>query len=492
MEQQQQIHVLSQELVLKSRRSKHYQGLLGANIFYQWQHIQAPVTFRSDGVKMLNNLINTQANSHMPSFPMGPTMSMSMRFNDQINESELMFNDDFRTPTLGVAVFHQSEVPDLFNVKGLKATLGVRLDYERMWLDYAAWYGFSHDYALDGVMKTGAQERVVPMITTRRFDVNNTSLQGELHNDYLKVLPKVALQYDFQQGNVYASVSRGYRSGGYNVQNISELLRPQMQTDMMRQVRDATIPVLEQQPMVPSETKEKVKTILNNMVQENTPDVNASCRYNPETAWNYEVGAHLNFFDRRLMMDVAAFWSDVQDLQLSQMSQTGLGRVITNAGKSRSIGIETTVRARPVNHLLLIASYGYTHATFRNYETTGDDGSTVDYKGNFVPYMPRHTLNLDASYAFPLRHRFFHTLTVGATLSAIGSIYWNEANDRAQDLYGLLGARVSLASKHLDLQLWGRNLTNTSYNTFWFASAGRGYEQHGRPLQIGIDAQIRF
>lgn len=491
LEQRQGINVLSQELVLKSREKTHYQGLFGTNVFYQWQKVNAPITFRTDGVAMLNSLINTQANSHLPVVESGP-MKMAFQFQDNINGPQVAFANRFCSPTLGAALFHQSDFKNLFGVKGLGASLGLRLDYERIWLDYATGYDFNHEYALNGHLTMPGMERDIKMVDATRFFVSNHSLQGKECDDHLQLLPKFSVQYAFQQGSVYASVSRGYRSGGYNVQNISELLRSQMQSDMMRQVRDATLPVLEKQPAVPQETKEKVAGILNRMAQQTHYDVAATCEYRPEYAWNYEVGTRLNLLGSRLTMDVSAFLSNVHDLQLSQMSTMGLGRVITNAGRSRSAGLEASITARPTDCLTLMASYGYTHATFRNYQTLMTDGSTLNLRGNYVPYMPRHTFFADAAYAFPLRHRTWRTLTLGANVSGAGRIFWDEMNSHVQNLYALLGARVQLSSHHIDLQLWGKNLTNTRYNTFWFASAGRGYEQHGRPLQVGIDLQWRF
>lgn len=489
--QRQRIHILSQELVWKCKGKDRYDGLFGANFFYQWQNVNAPVTFRKDGVAMLNGIINAQASAHMPVVHSGP-MTMAFQFNDAIQGDQILFDDDFSTPTMGVALFHQSEAKDIFGAKGLSLTMGVRLDYEKMWLRYGAWYDFQHTYSLNGHLTMPTMEKDITMVPDTTFDVKNHSFNGRLSNDYIKLLPKLALQYKFANGNVYASISRGFRSGGYNVQNISELLRGRMQTDMMQQVRDATLPVLNAQPMVPDATKQQVADILNGMAQQHPVDVGASCGYSPEYAWNYEVGTHLDCYDRRIQFDASAFYSDVRDLQLSQMSQTGLGRIITNAGRSRSFGVEATLQARPVDHLLIIGTYGYTHATFVDYHTVASDGSAIDYAGNYVPYMPRHTFDVDASYAFPLRHRVWHTLKVGTNVSGAGQIYWDEANAHQQDLYGLLGVRLGLSSQRMDIQLWGRNLTDTRYNTFWFNSADRGFEQHGRPLQVGVDVRVKL
>lgn len=68
--------------------------------------------------------------------------------------------------------------------------------------------------------------------------------QGNIDKDYLQLLPKFALQYDFarNRGNVYATVSKGYRSGGYNVQMFSDLLQSSLKNDMMRQSKEAIMP----------------------------------------------------------------------------------------------------------------------------------------------------------------------------------------------------------------------------------------------------------
>lgn len=44
-------------------------------------------------------------------------------------------------------------------------------------------------------------------------------LEGKEKNDYVQLLPKLAFKYDFSPANnMYVSITKGYRSGGYNVQ----------------------------------------------------------------------------------------------------------------------------------------------------------------------------------------------------------------------------------------------------------------------------------
>ena len=46
-------------------------------------------------------------------------------------------------------------------------------------------------------------------------------------------------------------------------------------------------------------------------------------------------------------------------------------------------------------------SYGYTHSTFKKYDggTTSSE-EQIDYSGNYVPFVPRHTMNAGANYSF--------------------------------------------------------------------------------------------
>lgn len=492
LEQKQHTGTLSEELLVKSNGSNAWNWLTGINIFSQWQNTKAPVTFRKDGVQWLNSTINTNANRFMPAVAVGP-MTMHFVFADNIQGDELRFNDNFDTPTFGAALFHQSTFACPFGIPNLKATIGVRLDYERMNLDYETWYDFNHTYSLSGKLESPAMNRVITMVPEETYQVSNQSLRGSLSNDYLTILPKASLMYDLARGNIYATVSRGYRSGGYSVQNISELLRVQMQTDMMKTVADVTIPVLEKQPTVPADTKEQVKAILMRMAADTPADVEGTCMYKPEYAWNYELGTHLNFLDHALTLDLSAYLNDVRNLQLSRMSSTGLGRTITNAGRSRSMGMEMTLRAHPTSFLALGATYGYTNATFRDYTVYTSDKQEVDCRGQHVPYVPSHMFNVDAAYTLYLAAgNTLRSITFAADLSGAGKIYWDEQNLHSQSFYSVLGARLTLDFRNLTLQLWGRNLTDTRYNTFWFESMSRGYEQHGKPLQAGVSASLHI
>ena len=62
------------------------------------------------------------------------------------------------------------------------------------------------------------------------------------------------------------------------------------------------------------------------------PDAQAAVEYKPEYNWSYELGTHLSLFDGKLQADLAAFYMQTYDQQLSQMAECGLGRITVNAG----------------------------------------------------------------------------------------------------------------------------------------------------------------
>ena len=73
-----------------------------------------------------------------------------------------------------------------------------------------------------------------------------------------------------------------------------------------------------------------------------------------------------------------------------------------------------------------------------------------------------------------------------------GKIYWNEENDISQNLYALLGAKVSFVCKNFTLDLWGENLTDTDYRTFYFMSISNSFLQRGRSRQLGVTLKMNI
>ena len=68
-------------------------------------------------------------------------------------------------------------------------------------------------------------------------------------------------------------------------------------------------------------------------------DVNSVVGYKPEYSWNYEIGTHLSFAEGKVQAEMSLFYIDCRDQQLTMFPEgTTTGRIMTNAGKTRSAG----------------------------------------------------------------------------------------------------------------------------------------------------------
>lgn len=451
LDQRQKLNTISQEFSLKSKSGKPWQWTTGVYGMYQHAKTTCPVDFYQDGVDYLNNIFKNVLPAGMP---------MSLGFTG----SELPFRASLKTPAANAALFHQSSYK--FG-NGLTLSAGLRLDYDYQRLDLRSGVASPIDFQF------AMMGRPVPF-------QSNPVLNDKLNNDTWQLLPKLALQYDFKQnlGNVYASVSKGYRSGGYNIQAYSDLSQSMLQGDMMQQVYDYSYNMMTGMGMPGVVVEQNLSSLKNNIP---APADAATLYYKPEQTWNYEVGSHFNFCEGAFQLDATAFWMDTRDQQVANFAESGMGRNVKNAGKSRSYGAELSARTRWMdNRLTVNTNYGFTHATFRSTD-------------NYVPYIPKHTLSATAEFRQPLNSSVLHAVTLGANLFAAGDIMWDEANTHQQDFYATLGAHLSLEfARDMQLTLWGKNLTDTNYDTFRFDSMNRRYAQRGIPCHFGADLKVKF
>ena len=341
-------------------------------------------------------------------------------YHGQWMHSELKGNELYETPSKNAALYHQSTLCDVFNVKGLDLTMGLRLEYEHVGLTYS------------------------------------NQMEGRLSNDWWQLMPRFSLQHSFSKGNIYGTISRGYRSGGYNFHLLS---------DAMQSVGPSDLPSV---------------------------DVSSLCLYRPEYTWNYEVGTHLNLVRGRLFLDASVFLTNFSDQQIAQATPSGLGLITVNAGRSRSYGGELALHSQITDRLQAHASYGYTHATFSEYMLSDD----VSYKGNYVPFTPLHTVDVGANYTIPFPKIFdlqlLDRMTVSSNWHGLGKIYWTEDNLVSEPFHSTLDAKLSFYRKHLVFAVWVANIYDSRCRTFYFQSMNRGYCQRNKPFQFGFEMKLTF
>lgn len=491
MTQRQLQNSLTEELSIKSRNNSIWHWTFGAFGSYQWLRTDANVYFDSDMNSMLSNMINNYAYNGMLN-AMANRMAQQMIARGMPEEQAraaamiaakaaieqaggVSIGMDmgyvpglFHTPTLNYGVYHESDI-DI--TPHFTASLGLRYDYSRVKVDYAT---SSRVAMTESVMGTD----IAPVITS--------ILNHSEKNHFDQLLPKIGLTYRFDNGsNIYATWSKGYRSGGYNIQMFSDIL----QTEVSAQAQTARADVNIEHDA--AYYQRIARTI----------------EFKPETSWNYEIGTHLNLFNSQVHLDLSAFYMQIHDQQLSVMAGNyGFGRMMTNAGKSHSCGLEATLRgAALANHLNYSLSYGFTSAEFDDYIDSTSTGARVDYKNKKVPFVPQHTLAAGADYQWdidpaalldPTNKFALRSITFGMNLSCQGQTWWDEANTIKQRFYAVLGAHANGDFGPLNINVWIKNLTDTKYNTFAVQSSATGskltFAQRGNPFQMGVDVSFHF
>ena len=204
-------------------------------------------------------------------------------------------------------------------------------------------------------------------------------------------------------------------------------------------------------------------------------------KYEPETNYNFEIGGKVHY--KSFSTATTLFWIEGVNQQITVMPEgSGIGRMMSNAGRTRSVGIENSTRFTPNNWTFGIDA-GVTDARFRDYQYN----DTTNYKGKHVPYAPTSTVSVSAKYLWDIQKKWVDNLSFAVQNQMIGKMYWNESNSLSQPMYALLSANIGYQKENLSIQLFVRNIANTQYHTFYFKSISREFYSDGTPRTIGIN-----
>lgn len=127
-----------------------------------------------------------------------------------------------------------------------------------------------------------------------------------------------------------------------------------------------------------------------------------------EKVWNYEIGAKTSLLDGKLNINVAGFFIDWTEQQLTTsfpvIGHRRARPLIHNAGKTEIWGFEAELQARPNDYVKISASYGFANGIFKLFEDETHERLTGDASvaGNRTPRAPKHTINLSSSFTYPI------------------------------------------------------------------------------------------
>ena len=441
-------HAFTEEISIKSNTNHLYQWSFGAYGFYDKLNTKGPVEFKKDGIDSVLQPVFDALSLQLNASGMPGKLVVT-------NES-LYISGNFKTPSYGVAFYHQSTYNNLFT-DGLSLTAGIRLDYEKQ------------DFEYNSRAKMNLAMQMSPMAPP--IDVSNqyeaSVIDEKLSQTFLQALPKVSLKYECTPRTfTYLSIAKGYKAGGYNVQMSADIMQSQMQYDVMNAFKDR---IPSNAIIAPAPVKDVIS-------------------YKPEVSWNYEIGMRSELVKNRLHAELTLFYLDVMNMQVTKFVESGSGRYLSNAGKAESYGAELSLRALLSDELTADLNYGFTYATFRDYNNERED-----FKGNHIPYIPHNTLSAGLHYGKLLPNcKLIDQFFIAAQCNAAGKIYWNEANQLSQPFYAIINAQAGIRKGIISFNLWARNLTDTNYSAFYFESFDKPFMQRGKPLQFGAKINLAF
>ncbi|MBL4639177.1 MAG: TonB-dependent receptor, partial [Kordiimonadaceae bacterium] len=288
----------------------------------------------------------------------------------------------------------------------------------------------------------GATTPLVPQIGQgfRATDVDVTE-------SWSNVSPKLGLNYHLNDGHmIYASVSKGFKSGGFDGRS-------------------------------------------------NTAGDARS--YEPETLWAYEVGSKATVADRRATVNIAAFYNDYKNLQLSSFiagEDASFVALFTNAGAATIKGIELEVVGRATANLNLSGSVTYTDAGYDEY--IGPGGTDISDERSLVN-APKWTLYLAADYDVEVGSGASILLHADASYRSKTYPTVSSSEILAQDGYGLMNAQVTYRSESEVWELFAgiKNITDKRYRSHGFdLSDSLGYElgYYGAPRTWSVGLRASF
>ena len=274
-------------------------------------------------------------------------------------------------------------------------------------------------------------------------------------NDENLLGAKIALELTPDSGGLlYASVTRGYKAGGFNGE-----------VDL--------------------------------------PDESFR-RFDTEYQWNYEFGGKFRSADGRLTNLINIFYTDRKDLQLKSSTpitnENGGASYIdftTNAGKGYSYGMEWELTWQPADNLSIASSLGLLKTKIT--EHTNPDTDAFNLQGRAAAHAPEFMFSTALNYKI--------TEQLAATLEVQGKdkFYYSDSHNYQSQRYNLVNARLSYRSLGYELVLFANNLLDKEYGVRGFdfgdwdpdPRSGAGFDetqfqQLGAPSVVGLSLRADF
>ena len=258
---------------------------------------------------------------------------------------------------------------------------------------------------------------------------------------------RIAYDYALSENwSGYASLSRGYKAGGFNLDgSLDESLR----------------------------------------------------QYDAEFLSNYELGLKGQVAETGLRMRLALFRMIRDDVQID--SSTTLLRAdgssefidfIGNAAEGVNQGVEAELNWSPGERVQITGSLGLLNSEYENYI----NGNGEDLGGREQAHAPGYQYYLAANFGL------LENLGLSLSLEGRDAFFFSDSHDARSLAYDLFHASLTWDWQDFSFSLWGRNLSDEDYfvRGFFFGNdprdgyTGHRYTQLGEPQRFGLTVSRDF
>jgi len=221
-------------------------------------------------------------------------------------------------------------------------------------------------------------------------------------------------------------------------------------------------------------------------------DPNVLQPFDDETLLAYEAGIKTRLLDNTLQLNASVFFYDYQDLQFYGGlfdSPVGVLFGITNVGDAEVMGGEAELWWRPATGLDIRLGLGLLDTEITESVV---DGVTA---GSELPNAPEVTANAMIRYEWPVTSDLKADIMLAANYQ--GDVTFDVVRnpiEAREDGYWLADARIGIgaADDRWNVSFWGRNLADERYRTqVLFSSVGFG-ESYGAPRTYGVSVWFRM
>jgi iron complex outermembrane receptor protein len=219
----------------------------------------------------------------------------------------------------------------------------------------------------------------------------------------------------------------------------------------------------------------------------NAPGIPAD-RFEDENLANYEIGVKTSWLNRRLIVNSAIFFTQVDDFQFFFVDAISAAQIIQNIDEVDIFGFELEVQYLLGEGLQVYGGLGTTDSEIK---------AITVFPGNEGNKTPKTT---DVSLNFGLQYR--REMTSGSAFFARfdyehrGHKYWQVDNRDVQDPLDFLNARIGVETGQWGFYFWGKNLTDEKYYTDFNPTEFSGLDVDigylGRPRTYGVEASYHF